>query len=950
MIDTKSFLMAIFAQIRLRALVALGVLLLGAIPGRGAVLSWSGLGSSGNWSDSGNWGGVGIPANGDTLVFQSGAARPSNTNNLANLTLVEIRFVGAAGGYAIFGNSFSVTSLLQSTNTAGGNTINNDINVTGATVTVTVSNLVTLNLAGSIGGNAALVKNGAGTLTFSGSTANLYTNTTTVNQGMLQLSKGPLPDLALHGALIIGDGNGPINGDVVRLGAAEQMNDSIPVTINSSGLLDLAGTGEFFGSLAGAGNLVLGSGSPVIGLNGLSTIFDGVISGAGTVYKRGSGTLTLNGNNAYPDTRIEGGSLNFNGFQPNNTVLVAARATLGGSGGVGIVTAVSNAVVAPGSSPGILSCSNLVLLPGSTLNVELNGRLPGLGFDQLSVQGTNNISGAALVLSTGPGFAPLEGEPLVILDNDNVENITGTFSGLSEGSIISVGLLKFRISYIGGTSNDITLTLTNPPAKVVNYQISAGNGNPYVDVNECNNLRLIITNTSGVPLTGITSKLASATPGVDITQPSSAYPAVPAGGTATNAVAFQMATQPSFKCGAPINLVLSLFTDGGGFTIPFTFSSASVSAPIRFNYDISTNILDLTTNDLPIVVSGISNPIVKVTVSLFVTHSFDGDLSFFLRGPNGSSVELSSGNGSLGDDYGAACGVDALRTTFDDSASTLITAGTAPFTNSYRPESPLFAFTGLSGSDVNGTWNLRVIDGAAGDPGNLKCWSLFLTPLNCPDGGGVCSVCANTTISGMIGEGNALAIDRLTRIGSPSSCQAPNGCPGAINHGSTWFEAFSFQNGPSNACINISLSAPTTDLFSAAYLNYFDTNDLCTNYLADSGDSTLTFYPNPAEYSFIAPSNEVFVVVVNSIDGAAGPYQLTVTGGDCRPVLNINRVPLNQVRVDWPAHVSGYVLEGTPALSPTNWSTITNVPVLSGGRYAVTNSIGTNRFFRLRKP
>jgi subtilisin-like proprotein convertase family protein len=235
--------------------------------------------------------------------------------------------------------------------------------------------------------------------------------------------------------------------------------------------------------------------------------------------------------------------------------------------------------------------------------------------------------------------------------------------------------------------------------------------------------------------------------------------------------------------------VLSLTTDSGSFAVPFTIFSASVSAPVRFDYDISTNINDLTTIDLPVVVSGITNPIVKVTVSLFVTHSFDGDLSFTLFAPNGTSVDLSSNNGLSGDNYGAGCGSEALRTTFDDSASTSITAGTPPYTNTYRPESLLSAFYGLSGGNVNGPWTLRVHDGAVNDQGNLKCWSLFLTPLNCPDGGVVFGLCEQLR-SGAIGEGNAFLSDH-TRRGA-NSCSFPRRA-GPVNHGSVWFEAFSFQ-------------------------------------------------------------------------------------------------------------------------------------------------------------
>src|SRR5262249_47686021 len=154
-----------------------------------------------------------------------------------------------------------------------------------------------------------LVKNGTGTLVFMGPSANSYNGVTTVNEGLLQLSKSGSLDSSLHGPLVIGDDLGGINADVVRLGGIEQMNDNIPVTIKSSGQLDLASTSEFFGSLSGNGNLVLGGASPRIGVNNTSTTFDGVISGAGTVFKLGTGTLTLNGNNIYPATQIQAGTL-----------------------------------------------------------------------------------------------------------------------------------------------------------------------------------------------------------------------------------------------------------------------------------------------------------------------------------------------------------------------------------------------------------------------------------------------------------------------------------------------------------------------------------------------------------------------------------------------------------------------------------------------------------------
>jgi subtilisin-like proprotein convertase family protein len=79
-------------------------------------------------------------------------------------------------------------------------------------------------------------------------------------------------------------------------------------------------------------------------------------------------------------------------------------------------------------------------------------------------------------------------------------------------------------------------------------------------------------------------------------------------------------------------------------------------------------------------------------------------------------IVLSSDNGGAGDNY--------TNTTFDDAAATAITAGTAPFTGSFRPEEPLATFIG---EPVNGDWTLIYADDAGGDTGTLNAWSIELS-------------------------------------------------------------------------------------------------------------------------------------------------------------------------------------------------------------------------------
>src|SRR5262249_46607253 len=72
------------------------------------------------------------------------------------------------------------------------------------------------------------------------------------------------------------------------------------------------------------------------------------------------------------------------------------------------------------------------------------------------------------------------------------------------------------------------------------------------------------------------------------------------------------------------------------------------------------------------------------------------------------------------------------------SAATPISAGTAPFTGAFRPESPLSV---LNGTVPNGTWQLQVTDTATFDTGTLLSWSVVTTTLGAPY---VCNLCSAT--------------------------------------------------------------------------------------------------------------------------------------------------------------------------------------------------------------
>ncbi|MBL9114244.1 MAG: CHRD domain-containing protein [Verrucomicrobiaceae bacterium] len=103
--------------------------------------------------------------------------------------------------------------------------------------------------------------------------------------------------------------------------------------------------------------------------------------------------------------------------------------------------------------------------PQAGLSMPMTGQLPDTGFPQLKVDGLINLSGVDLSLNgtTNPNGNLFDS--YVIVNNDSSDAITGTFNSLPEGSYIPWPpnpALTAQISYVGGTGNDVMLTLLNP--------------------------------------------------------------------------------------------------------------------------------------------------------------------------------------------------------------------------------------------------------------------------------------------------------------------------------------------------------------------------------------------------------------------------------------------------------------------------------------------------------
>lgn len=1185
------------------------------------VLTWTGGGTTSYWSDSGNWGGVGTPNFGDTVVFVGGAPRFWTTNNFAGLVLNRVCFTGASGGYIIYGNAFTVTNAIQTTNVTGVNTIFPDLTLATTNVTVNVSNAATLILEGNVQGSVGLVKTGAGTLEFSGNPANTYLGTTWVNTGTLILNRngsfnafaGPLvisdgsatavvlsaqsdelPGTAMTinqggtlnlngffddaGTLVTLNGNGSISTgtgtlilpsnatvyanpgfieadsisgnlnvgagpctfavsfDVGSLAVGAQVSGSGIINVTSNGFMSLNASNSFTGqlnvqnaamltinnnyalgatnssvtlsnsaqlnvpdglgvtgktliddsgntngsfNLVGAnadsgwvGPIVLATQTAVNVASNGSFYFAGVVSGPGGITEIGEGALlfsgpgntytgqttvvsnsvlglgttsgygiegnldvgglvyctvpidqlaptcnlnieyggdfsvgytsfqqcnkltgqgtldlgsqgmqvgfvgsgvysqfdglitntgylevedcnlTLTGNNTYtgPTYVLYSGQLNVNGYQPNSTVYLLLDGTLFGTGTVGSIYS-SGGDLVPGFF-GILTCGNVALTNNSTYNAYLFGSQPGTGYGQLypSSATSINIEGATLVVE--PDFkaddAPTNGQKYVIINNPTAFPITGEFFGLPEGSIATAANgMQFIVTY----DQQVVLTYTNPPSEQVNPAFAAGNGSGFLEPDECSDLNVSLVNPGTNALQGVTAVLRSLTPGVAVTQPFSPYPDIAPGGAAGNLAPFQIQTQPWLNCPTNVNFQMSYSsTSAGLFSVPFTMQ---LGAPLQFDNFTSTPIPDNGEVISDVAVSGLTAPISKVDLLMYLTHTYDSDLVVDLVAPDNTTVHLLNKDGHNGQNFGSACGAAGTETVFDDFGTINVSNGVAPFVGVYQPVSPLSALIGKTPAQVNNLkWNLNVSDTEPGNTGTLQCWSLRIWPGTCTDGGGLCELCPNTTIYSALGTTSPL-LDRLSRSGAASTCAQPTlfpGYEGELNY----YDAYTFRNGPSDACISVTLTAPTVDLFSSSFLNTFNPTNSAATYLGDSGFATLDAVGTTAvNYSFHVASNAVFIVTVNGISADYGPYALQVTGGSCQPLLNINPAGTNNVALSWTTAAGGYLLESSNHLGQSTpaWQTVNPPPVVVGTNYVVTNAAtGADQFYRLRKP
>jgi subtilisin-like proprotein convertase family protein len=266
-------------------------------------------------------------------------------------------------------------------------------------------------------------------------------------------------------------------------------------------------------------------------------------------------------------------------------------------------------------------------------------------------------------------------------------------------------------------------------------------------------MNVALTNSGCANATAVTSALTSSSPDVFIIPlGTSAYPNIASGGgSATNTTPFAFFVQPTVPCGAQLPFSLAVtYTNAATRavqtrTFGFLVQTGRPGAPMHFAY--TGPVVPIPDNDpagvdVAIPVTFSAGPIAKLALNIDgtacsaavgsttvgVDHTWVGDLTFKLTSPGTSVrsvtvIDAAGGPGNSGNNF--------CQTILDDAGTSSIQtvpATQAPFGGTFKPASPLSAFTG---ADANGTWTLHVTDNAFLDTGNVRAFSIDVSGFTC---------------------------------------------------------------------------------------------------------------------------------------------------------------------------------------------------------------------------
>ena len=182
-------------------------------------------------------------------------------------------------------------------------------------------------------------------------------------------------------------------------------------------------------------------------------------------------------------------------------------------------------------------------------------------------------------------------------------------------------------------------------------------------------------------------------------------------------------------CGVDIPATLSVNTGQG--PVALSIPTGEPGPPLMHSQVAGIGIPDETSAGAAITRAiATSGRIKDLNVRVNISHQWVGDLVIDLTSPQGTTVRLADHPG--GPDNG---GDNLSGTLFDDEAPANISAGGAPYSGSFRPQTD--QLSRFDGEQLQGNWTLRVRDLFEGQTGTLLDWGMSTSTAVCDFDGSV---------------------------------------------------------------------------------------------------------------------------------------------------------------------------------------------------------------------
>lgn len=466
------------------------------------------------------------------------------TGTASTVSISTLRFNAAAASTVSIAPASTLTiangGILQTSNVTGGETVISGGRLasgSGELIVTTDSASSRFRISSQIYGTTALTKTGVGTLLLN--TANHYSGTTTIQEGLLQVSGGNA--IGDYSSVVLSDDHvsklellddetiGALSGGSITSG----LDNLATVDIGTHRLtINQMASGTYNGSLTGSGTLVK-TGASTLTLGGVSSFSGDFIINQGQVTldnfnmanMNQVGSITLNGGTVFAD--YGGGTTTTNKIRDGATITLANTGGINGlyaahdrtdtnrNENVGATTllAGANTITAHHTSSGTTGTQRNMTITMASLTRSNRSTLLVHGLNLGTLEGIAAVGHTGRVLVTGGMAASLVGEGSATAGNDNWSILpwavgSTTLAGQGD-SFVTYGTNGFRPLNLG---TEYEALVADSGITVGNNVRYSGGGDLTLDGVAKTMNSLLVENTSttaggGITLTGAGASL-----------------------------------------------------------------------------------------------------------------------------------------------------------------------------------------------------------------------------------------------------------------------------------------------------------------------------------------------------------------------------------------------------------------------------------------------------------